>query len=40
MDKAKDLVGKGHLGGEPHGEGTQENSSALWLEVSGFMERG
>ena len=28
---------KGHLGGEQQGKGTQENCSATWLTVSGFM---
>ena len=34
-DKAKDFIGKGHLGREQEGQGTQENSAA-WLTVSGF----
>ena len=36
-DKARDFIGKGHLGGEQQGKGTQENSSAKWLTVSSFM---
>ena len=30
-------IGKGRLGGEQEGKGTQENCSATWLAVSGFM---
>ena len=29
-DKARDFIGRGHLGGEQEGKGTQENSSATW----------
>ena len=36
-DKAKDFIGKGCLSGEQQGKGTQENCSATWLAVSGFM---
>ena len=39
-DKARDFIGKGHPGGEQEGEGTQENCSAAWLAVSGFMVMG
>ena len=39
-DKARDFIGKGRLGGEQEGKGTQENSSAAWLAVSGFMVMG
>ena len=39
-DKARDFIGKGHPGGEQLGKGTQENSSAVWLTVSGFMVMG
>ena len=39
-DKARDFIGKGHPGGEQEGEGTQENCSAAWLEVLGFMVMG
>ena len=31
------LLGKGHPGGEQEGKGTQENCSAIWLTVLGFM---
>ena len=36
-DKARDSIGKGCLGREQQGKGTQENCSATWLAVSGFM---
>ena len=36
-DKARDFIGKGHPGGEQEGKGTQENCSAPWLAVLGFM---
>ena len=36
-DKAKYFIGKGHPGGEQDGKGTQENCSATWLAVLGFM---
>ena len=39
-DKARDFIGKGRPGGEQEGEGTQENSSVMWLAVSGFMVMG
>ena len=39
-DKAKDFIGKGRLGGEQQGKGAQENGSAMWLTVSGFMGMG
>ena len=39
-DKARDFTGKGHPGGEQEGKGTQENCSAVWLKVSGFMVMG
>ena len=39
-DKARDFIGQGHLGGEQEGKGTQENCSAAWLAVSGFMVMG
>ena len=35
--KARDFIGKGRLGWEQQGKGTQENCSATWLTVSGFM---
>ena len=31
-------TGEGHLGREQEGKGTQEDSLATWLAVSGFME--
>ena len=37
VDKASDFIGKGRLDEEQEGKGTQENCSAMWLEVSGFM---
>ena len=40
MDKARDFTVKRHLGGELEGKGIQENCSALWLAVSGFMVIG
>ena len=39
-DKARDFIGKGHPGGEQWGKGTQENCSAMWLTISGFMVMG
>ena len=39
-DKARDFIGKGHPGGEQEGKGTQENCSATWLAMSGFMVMG
>ena len=39
-DRARDFIGKGRPGGEQKGEGTQENCSAAWLPVSGFMVMG
>ena len=33
-------IGKGYLGGEQQGQGTQENCSATWLAASGFMGMG
>ena len=39
-DKARDFIGKGHLGGEQEGKGTQENRSAEWLAVWGCMVMG
>ena len=40
VDKARDFIRKGPQGGEQKGRGTQENSSAIWLAVSGFMVMG
>ena len=39
-DKARDFIGKGHLGGEQQDKRTRENCSATWLAVSGFMVMG
>ena len=39
-DKARDFTGKGHPGREQEGKGTQENCSAAWLAVLGFMVMG
>ena len=39
-DKARDFIGIGYPGGEQQGKGTQENSSVMWLAVSGFMVMG
>ena len=39
-DNARDFIGEEHAGGEQQGKGTQENSSATWLKVSGFMVMG
>ena len=39
-DKARHFIGKGCLGGEQQGKGTQEDCSARWLAVSGFMVIG
>lgn len=39
-DKARDFIGKQHPGEEQQGKGSQENCSALWLAVSGFMVIG
>ena len=37
-DKARDYIGRGHLGREQ--QVTQENCSATWLAVSGFIGMG
>ena len=39
-DKARDFIRKGHPGAEQVGKGTQENCSAAWLAVLGFMVMG
>ena len=39
-NKARDVIGKGHPGGEQEGKGTQENFCAAWLAVLGFMVMG
>ena len=36
-DKVRDFFGEGPLAGEQEGEGNQEDCSATWLTVSGFM---
>ena len=36
-DKARDFIGRGHVGREQQGKWTQENCSATWLAVSGFV---
>ena len=36
----QETTGKGRLGGEQEGKGSQENCSAMWLAVSGFMVMG
>ena len=38
--KARDFIEKGHQGREQQGKGTQENCSATWLVISGFMVMG
>ena len=40
LTKQETLLGKGRPGGEQQGKGTQENCSATWLAVSGFMVIG
>ena len=37
---ARDFIGKGSLGGEQQNKGTQENCSATWLDILGFMVIG
>ena len=39
-NKARDFIGKRLLGGGQEGNKTQENYSAMWLTVSGFMVMG
>ena len=39
-DKARDFIVNGHPGGELEGQGNQENCSAAWRAVSGFMVMG
>ena len=39
-DKAKNVLGRGHPGGEQYGKGSQDNCSATWLTISGFMVTG
>ena len=40
LTKQEILLGKGAQGGEQEGKGTQENCSATWFAVSGFMVMG
>ena len=40
IDKARGFIGKGSPGGDQQGKGTQENCSATWFAVSGFMVIG
>ena len=40
LTKQEIFIGKGQLGGEQQGKGTQENCSAAWLAMSGFMVMG
>ena len=40
VDKARNFIGKGHLGGQQGGQGTQENWPAMSLTVLGFMVIG
>ena len=40
LTKQESLLGRGSLRGEQQGKGNQENCSAMWLAVSGFMEMG
>ena len=40
LTKQKTFLGRGRLGGEQQGEGTQENCSAMRRMVSGFMVMG
>ena len=40
LTKQREFIGKGCLGGEQQGKGTQENCSATWLAVLGFMVMG
>ena len=39
-DQARDFIGKGSLGREQESKATQENCSAVWLTVSGFILMG
>ena len=40
LTKQKTLLGRGALGREQEGKGTQEHCSAMWLTVSGFTVMG
>ena len=39
-DKERTFTGKGYPGGDQEGKGTQEDCSATWLAVLGFMVMG
>ena len=39
-DKARNFIGKEHSGGDHQYKGTQENCSATWLAVLGFIVMG
>ena len=39
-EKARDVIWKEHLGRVQQGKGTQEDCSATWLTVLGFMAIG
>ena len=39
-NKVRDCIGKRLLGGGQEGNKTQENYSAMWLTVAGFMVMG
>ena len=40
LTKQETFLGRGPPGGEQEGEGAQENCSATWLAVPGFMVMG
>ena len=40
LTKQETLLGRGAPGREQQGKGSQENRSAMWLTVSGFMVLG
>ena len=40
LTKQETLLGRGTPGGEQEGQGIQEDSSAMWLTVPGFMVMG
>ena len=40
LTKQETLWGRGARGGEQEGKGTQENCSATWLAILGFMGMG
>ena len=39
-DKAKDFIGKGRPDAKQKGKGNQEDCSAMWLTVLGFVGMG